>query len=101
MQRASFEKTTMVCIDDVTTPERQSCVNKARARALLRNIWKKFRYFWWLEERSCDGVWSPNRGSSLLLGKRGTERRRRVGGGGMVERRRPVTLQPLYDLLLD
>lgn len=55
--------------------KREVSVNKACVRALVRNIWKRVSYFWWLDERSCNGVWSPNREFSLLLGKRGTGRR--------------------------
>lgn len=75
----SLSKHHNVCTDDVTTLERSICVNKACVRALVHSIWNRVSYFWWMEERSCDGVWSRNRGSSLLLGKRGTERR---GNGG-------------------
>lgn len=51
--------------------------------AFASNIWKGLSYFWSREESSRDGVWSQNRGSSLLLGKRGKKRReeRRVGVG--------------------
>lgn len=73
-------------------------------RAFVCNIWKGLSYFWSQEERSRDGVWSPNRGASLLLGKGEKERREEwsVGGGGgwgMVDCGCPVTLQPVYDFL--
>lgn len=49
--------------------------------AFVCNIWKGLSYFWSQEERSRDGVWSPNRGASLLLGR--GEKERSVGAGGL------------------
>lgn len=46
--------------------------------AFVCNIWKGVSYFWSQEERSRDGVWSPNRGASLPLGKG-----EKGGGGGV------------------
>ncbi|KAG7225029.1 hypothetical protein INR49_014484 [Caranx melampygus] len=43
-------------------------------RAFVCKIWKRVSYFWSWEERSHDGVWSQNRGSSLPLGKGGVKR---------------------------
>lgn len=43
------------------------CMHSSRP-VLVRSIWNGLGYFWSPEERSRDGVWSQNRGSSLLLG---------------------------------
>lgn len=46
------------------------CMHASR-RVLVCSIWNGLGYFWSPEERSRDGVWSQNRGSSLLLGMGG------------------------------
>lgn len=46
------------------------CMHSSRP-VLVRSIWNGLGYFWSPEERSRDGVWSQNRGSSLLLGMGG------------------------------
>lgn len=46
------------------------CVCMHSSRPVLVR-WNGLGYFWSPEERSRDGVWSQNRGSSLLLGMGG------------------------------
>lgn len=71
-----FMSVLMVRLERSIRLNKRMCVH-----AFVCNIWKGLSYFWSLEERSRDGVWSQNRGSSLPLGKR--ETKRSLGGGGV------------------
>lgn len=70
-----FMSVLMVRLERSIRLNKRMCVH-----TFVCNIWKGLSYFWSLEERSRDGVWSQNRGSSLPLGKR--ETKRSLGGGG-------------------
>lgn len=59
--------------DDVETGDKV----KVCLHAFVCKTWKGLSYFWSLEERSRDGVWSQNRGSTLLHAKGGSWEERR------------------------